>query len=274
MDDILRDMLNALFTFDTSSLDNLSLNLADYNGTAYELVTNLHDTAVVPVSSVVISIVLVLELARNATHIEGDQQMGVKIIAATMFKSALLIVAAQNSTMFLDAINEIATSIIKGLSDAGDLSAGELPPGVTDGISSAGKIDKAGMLMLIIIPFLVALVAKIVIQVMVMMRFAELYMLSAFASLPIAMLGHPDTKSMGIGYLQRYAATGLQGVTLMMSVSIYSAISGVADIGGLESGQSLSSWIVKSYPQLLLAPVVLIFLVMASGRIAKALVGQ
>lgn len=273
MDEMLKSMLDALFSFDTSSLGNLSKNLGTYNSTAYDLVTSLHSTAVVPVSSVVISIILVLELARNAAHIEGDQQMGVKIIAGTMFKSALLVIAAQNSMMFLDAINEISSLVISKLS-VGKTAATSLPSGITDSISDAGNVDKAGMLMLLIIPFLVALVAKIIVQVMVILRFAELYMMTAFASLPIALLGHPDTKSMGVGYLQRYASVSLQGTTLMLAVTIYGALSGATTLEGLGDGESLSGWIVSSYPQLLLAPVLLIILVMASGRIAKAVVGQ
>ena len=274
MDDLIKDMLSALFGFDTAKLGELQKSLSDYNTTAYDLVTNLHASAVVPVSSVVIAIILVLELARNATHIEGDQQMGVKIIAGTMFKSALLIIAAQNSTMILDAINEVSSAIIAGLGTVDGPSAGSLPAGVADEISDAGNVDKAGMLMLLIIPFLVALAAKLVVQVMVIFRFAELYALSAFASLPIALLGHPDTKSMGVGYLQRYASVGFQGVTLMLAVKLYAALTKVSDISGVADDQSLSSWIVGNYVNLLLAPITLLILVGASGRIAKAVVGQ
>ena len=79
------------------------------NATAYNFITNLYTTAELPISAVIISIILILELARNATHMEGDHQMGVKIIAATMFKPALLVIAAQNSTMFLNAFNEVSS---------------------------------------------------------------------------------------------------------------------------------------------------------------------
>ncbi|VEG28528.1 type IV secretion system protein [Actinomyces howellii] len=275
MEDIIKDMLAALTKFDTAGLDNLSKSLQGYNQTAFDAVNSLHDTAVKPVASVIIAIVLVLELARNATHIEGDQQMGVKIIAGTMFKSALLVIAAQKSMLILQAINEVATSIIGGISKVDD-PAPSLPEGVSDEISGADGVDQAGMLMLLIIPFLIALAAKLVVQVMVILRFAEMYMLTAFASLPVAFLGHPDTKGMGISYLQRYAAVALHGATLMLATNMYATLvdSSIGAIEGIADDQSLSSWIVSQYPNFLLYPIMLIMLVLASGRLAKALVGQ
>lgn len=273
MDDILKNMLEALFSMDTNSLSDLSKGLSSYNATAYNAVTGIHKAAVVPVSSVVISIILVLELARNASHIEGDQQMGVKIIAGTMFKAALLVIAAQNSLLLLDAINEVASKVAGGI-DAQPEKVRELPENVTSSIGDAGNVDKAGMLMLLIIPFLISLAAKLVVQIMVILRFAELYMLTAFASLPIALIGHPDTKSMGVGYLQRYAAVGLQGATLLLAVKVYALLDPSGPIPAVGDKQSLSGWIVNNYGTFLLAPVLLMMLVLASGRISKALVGQ
>ena len=114
MKDIIRMLLRQISTFpiDTSKLNE---GIDSFNKTAYDFITNLHSTAVLPITSVIISIILVLELARTATHMEGDHQLGVKIITATMFKSALLVIAAQNSTLFLNAINEVSSKIITGI---------------------------------------------------------------------------------------------------------------------------------------------------------------
>jgi len=46
---------------------------------------------------VIISIILALKLARNATHMEGDHQMGVKNYCCDNVQlSVLLVIAAQN----------------------------------------------------------------------------------------------------------------------------------------------------------------------------------
>ena len=91
MKGMIKYMLKAIVSLDTRSINGLTDSLQGHTAQAYKVVTNLHSTAVLPVSTVVISIILVLELARNATHMEGDHQMGVKIIAATMFKWLFII---------------------------------------------------------------------------------------------------------------------------------------------------------------------------------------
>ena len=147
-------------------------------------------------------------------------------------------------------------------------------PDISDKVSNAEMMDKAGMVMLLIIPFIVAMAAVLVVKLMVVLRFIELYLMTAFASLPIAFLGHPDTKSMGIGYLQKYAAVSMQAATLMLATKIYSYLPVVNAINVGEPDDSLSGWIVQNYATFLLAPVLLIMLVMSSGKVAKALVGQ
>lgn len=277
MTGMIKYMLKALVSLDTRNINGLSDSLKGHNPTIYKIVTDLHSTAVLPISAVVISIILVLELARNATHMEGDHQMGVKIIAATMFKSALLVVAAQNSMMFLNAINEVSTKIIAGISKAGNKNykTGELPARVNKLIEDAGTVDQAGLVMMLLLPFIISIAAKVVIQVMVIVRFAELYIMTAFASLPIAFLGHPDTKSMGISYLQKYAAVSLQAATLMMAVALYSKfINFSGQFASIGAKQSLNDWMFSNYTQFVICPVLLMILILSSGKFAKAIVGQ
>ena len=277
MKGMIKYMLKAIVSLDTRSINGLTDSLQGHTAQAYKVVTNLHSTAVLPVSTVVISIILVLELARNATHMEGDHQMGVKIIAATMFKSALLVVAAQNSMMFLNAINEISTKIIAGISKTNNkiYKPDELPDRVNKLIEDAGTVDQAGLVMMLLLPFIISIAAQVVIQVMVIIRFAELYIMTAFASLPIAFLGHPDTKSMGISYLQKYAAVSLQGATLMMAVALYSEfINFSGKFASIGKNQSLNDWMFTNYAQFVICPVLLMILILSSGKLAKAIVGQ
>lgn len=275
MKDMIRSMLRKIATFSIVS-DDLMQDVKSYDTTAYDFITNIHITAVLPISSVIISIILVLELARNATHMEGDHQMGVKIIAATMFKSALLVIAAQNSTMFLDAINEVSTKIIKGINTTTVNYGSAITDQVISLVSDLDTADQAGMIMMLLIPFLITITAQVIIKVLIFFRFAELYAMSAFASLPIAFLGHPDTKSMGVTYLQKYAAVSLQGATLMLSVYIYTSLmaSKFIDFRALNGEKKLTEWMFNHYIDFVVPPILLLILIFASGKIAKSLVGQ
>ena len=134
MDDMIIYMFKKLFEFDTSEATGIKQTLSEYSNDTYNVVTSLHNTGIKPVASVIISMLLVLELARNASRIEADQQLGVKIIAATMFKSVLLVWAAQNAMMFLDAINQIVQSITKNIDEA-QKSLPQLPD-ISDKVSN------------------------------------------------------------------------------------------------------------------------------------------
>lgn len=276
---MIRSMLRQISTF---PIDTTKLNkgIDEFNKTAYDFITNLHSTAVLPITSVIISIILVLELARTASHMEGDHQLGVKIIAATMFKSALLVVAAQNSTLFLKAINEVSTKIITGIgitnTDYGPKTSDTLEKQIIPLVSNLDTGDQAGILMMLLIPYLLVKAAEIIIYVMIFFRFAELYAMTAFSSLPIAFLGHPDTKSMGINYLQKYAAVSLQGATLMLAVAVYNALisSFVNDFRVIGKNANLAAWTFSHYRDFIIAPILLIILILSSGKLAKALVGQ
>ena len=78
MKDIIRMMLRQISTFPINA-ENLNKGIDEFNKTAYDFITNLHSTAVLPITPVIISIILVLELGRTASHIEGDHQLGVKM---------------------------------------------------------------------------------------------------------------------------------------------------------------------------------------------------
>ena len=133
------------------------------------------------------------------------------------------------------------------------------------------------MIMMLLIPYLTVIIARLVIQVMIFFRFAELYAMSAFASLPIAFLGHPNTKNMGVNHLQKYAAVSLHRATLMLAISIYSALmhsnvfNGFLKIGDKDK---LVDWMFSHYVDFVIPPILLLILTLASGKIAKSLVGQ
>ena len=96
MKSMIRSMLRQITKFPIDDTQ-LSTSINEFNTTAYNFITNLYTTAELPISAVIISIILILELARNDTHMEGDHQMGVKIIAATMFLNAFNEVSSKNN---------------------------------------------------------------------------------------------------------------------------------------------------------------------------------
>lgn len=148
----------------------------------------------------------------------------------------------------MNTINEVSTKIIANINrDANTASSIGCLKDLTELVDDTSLGDQAGLIMMLLIPFIITIASQVAIKVM--MRFAELYIMTAFASLPIAFLGHPDTKSMGISYLQKYAAVSLRGATLMLAVFIYSALNNHAfnDFRVIGKNKNLADWMFAHY---------------------------
>lgn len=279
MDDWIVGMLNSLGSAGAGSTTDLLLSPSDYNHSLWNASLTIANTAVKPITAVVLSIMAVLMLANTSTHVEGDRELGVRAIAGSMFKIVLVIIVAQNAVLLLDGINAIATSV------AGTANSLDVGTAVTAGaqlgdqlrakISDAGMVQQLGMLVVLLIPFLAAKIVGVLATVLIFVRFLQLYMLTAFASLPLAFFGHDDTKPIAIGYLKRYATTALQGVMLIIALKLYQALLG----GWLGShvnydNSDMWSFIIAHFGEFFIGPLVLAFLLIGASSLAKAVIGE
>ena len=280
MEDAIVAMLNALVGAASGVTGDLVLNPGQYNSVLYQAATNIHNTAVKPITAVVLSIMFVLMLSANSTRIDGDRELGVRIVTATMLKCALVLLVTQQAILILKAIDSIATSIATNASNAsvGGVATPSAPLGdaLRSDIADAGMVKQLGMLVILLIPFIVAKIGGMLATVLVFVRFLQLYMLTAFASLPLAFFGHEDTKQIGIGYLKRYATTALQGVMLIIAVKLYQALLGGWLSNNVSYDGSVDMWnfVISNFGSFLVAPGVLIFFLFGANSVAKAIVGE
>lgn len=277
--DLLVLILNSLGDSGSSGTNSLLLMPEEYNEALYNAAITIHNTAVKPVTSIILSIMFVLMLATTSTRAEGDRELGVRIIAATMFKIALVFIAAQNAVMFLDALSSIAVSIAETANkvDVGGGSGDDIALGdqLRDDLDSQGTLEQATLLVVLILPWLVSIIASVLVIVLVYVRFLQMYLLSAFASLPLAFLGHDDTKSIGIGYLKAFATVALTGTVIVITVKFYQAIAGsFGDFLKDYDGDDFIGFIFQSFGSFFIAPIVLIFLLFGANGLAKKLVGE
>ena len=164
-----------------------------WNPALYQLAVSVHEVAVKPLTSVVLAVMFTLELARNSTRIEADRDLGVKIVAGTMFRIALVFIAVRNAGLFIGMFNRVTQFLMQGVSSqmsfevAGE--GGQLGDLMRDQIRDAGVMGQAALFFLLVIPWLLSQLASVVFTVVLYVRFIELYALTAFQSLPFAFRG-------------------------------------------------------------------------------------
>lgn len=279
MTDWIVDVLNAIGGgISQTQVDQLLKTPAEYNATLYSLSLSIAQSAVKPVASIVLAIVFTLELARVGSRADGDRELGVKLIAFAMIKIALVFTAAQHSELLLGAIDQIGRQVVDGFVSAsptsGDATTLGLGDRMRDAIDAAGFLGQIPCIVLLIIPFLVGKAASIVFTVVILLRFVQIYLMTAFNPLPIAFIAHDETRQWGVNYFRQYAVLVFQCATLYLSVVLYRTFIGdVMSVGSYEEGDSLSGWIIDNFGGLLLSSVLLIGIVMVSNGIAKKLFG-
>ena len=157
MEDAIVNMLNALSGTTISGVDDLLKGPAEYNDALYSAVEAIHMAAVKPITALVLAIMFTLMLANTSTRAQGDRELGVRIIAATMFKSVLILVATQNATLILQALNSLGSTLAGSASSidaAGGGNTANLGDQLRDSIASAGMVKQLGMMVILLIPWL------------------------------------------------------------------------------------------------------------------------
>ena len=143
-----------------------------------------------------------------------------------------------------------------------------------DAIDSAGWMGQIPCLILLLIPFLVSKGATIVVTVVILLRFVQIYMLTAFNPLPIAFIAQEETRQWGINYFKQYASLVFQCATLYLAILMYrTLVGGTLNPSEFQDGDSLSGLVMDNFTGLLLASVMLIGIVMAANSVAKKLFG-
>lgn len=278
MDEALIFLLNLVSQGVSGGTNELLLSPEAYNSNLYDAALTIHSTAVKPVTSIVLAIMFTLMLASTSARAEGDRELGIRIIAATMFKVAMVFVVAQNSVLLLNALSGIAeyigTNANKIDVGVGSVSTQPLGEQMRAEVEDLGMIEQLLGIILLFIPWVVTLLATVIVIVLVFIRFLQMYLLMSFASLPIAFMGHEDTKSIGIGYLKGFASVALQGVVIVISVKLFQALLGgwLTEMPAFDGDVLL--YILNNVGKFLVTPLVLIFLLFGANGIAKKIVGE
>lgn len=256
---------------DGGQISSLGSSLPEYQADMWQAVEAVHNLAVKPIASTVLAIMFVMMLARTSTQVDSDSQLGVRIVAATMFKVAIVFVVVQNAMTILGALLQISTDITKSILTNPATNQANIGTAMKDRIDSMNPMEQLGALIMLLIPFIISVVAVLIPFVLIFIRFLQLFIMAAFASLPLAFLGHEDTKPIAIGYLKAFAATALSGTVMVLVIVLVAKMSftGWTDFDG-----EVLPFIAGNFWNMMIAPLVLVFGLLTANGMAKKLVGD
>lgn len=251
---------------------------------AYRTVTNIATTAVKPVAMTVLAVVFSLEILHASQGIDQDGTQGVRTITKSLFKIIIVYMAAMNASWLCELITYLIQQIGTGVSRLITLpgTSSDAPKQLLgNALESSGALGQANLgqqlvaIIMLLIPFLIARLASLAVQVLIVARFVELLILTAFGSLPIAFLSYDGTKSWGEAYIREYASCAFSNITLLIGLAVYQPVANSLFAGNKNLGSlSLNEVVFTHWMDLVTVSVLMVALVLISQKASKALFGQ
>lgn len=251
---------------------------------AYRTVTNIATTAVKPVAMTVLAVVFSLEILHASQSIDQDGTQGVRTITKSLFKIIIVYMAAMNASWLCELITYLIQQIGTGVSRLITLpgTSSDAPKQLLgNALESSGALGQANLgqqlvaIIMLLIPFLISKLATQAVQILIIARFVELLILTAFGALPIAFLSYDGTKSWGEAYIREYASCAFSNITLLIGLAVYQPVANSMLTRNQDlMKMNLNQVVFDNWGQLITVSVLMVALVLISQKTSKALFGQ
>ncbi len=257
---------------DLESTANLVKSLADYNPTVWSYMSAITKGVMQPLGVAILAAVLVLEFSKMAKKIANSGgAMTFEAIAPMIVSYIMVAVVITNTTVIVEAILAVASHIIEGV--AGVVSHGGTTYETISGLKGSGIIGKLIVGFFAILIWLVRrLVSVMVVNLLITIRFIQLYLMIPFAPLTIPTFLSDDWRSVGIGYLKNIMVYALQGVLIFLIISLVPLFESVGKLA-LSNGAGVMETLATAFGGLVQA-ILLIIALVGSQRTARSILGM
>lgn len=271
----IKDMLNELtnLTFEPIVTDSLTKTLSGYNSDVTNEVLDIMQNSVYAIGASLLTLFMLIELASLITRANTDNSLrGMQIPANILIKFAILAFLYCHLPDVLNGIQEIAVRISNNISSSTTANTG-LDASQIDilynAIEDTGIIQRIVIYILVLLEWLAMRIIVIIVNTVVIFRMFEMWILLAFAPIPLSTIASAEFRQTCFNYLKNFAALALQSSVILLSFRIYSALlnSSIATFSGSDVMQFMLTMFGKNIGYL----IVLVVSVMASGRVAKSI---
>lgn len=259
-------------------VEALTQNMGDFSQSTLNWVNNIVAKSTREVGLYLVGILLILEIAKMFEKANSSNAgiVTLKMFQGLSFRAALGGIMVTFSSVMLNFILSIGIGMAnlisrnaRGAFDAFNLPSVEVP---TDTLSILGELIGALLnptealrrgimvLLLVVVGALVTLAAYVMVWVIVMLRFFQLYVMLALMPVPMASFASEEHDNIGKGYLKRILAYAFQPAVIMVVFGVYHFLSSIVlDLTGLGNPMNLDME-VQFFQNLILAIVFIIVL--------------
>ncbi|HGA1467693.1 TPA: conjugal transfer protein TrbL [Streptococcus suis] len=265
------DSLFEGFQVDLESTANLVKSLADFNPTVWSYMTAITKGIMQPLGVAILAVVLVLEFSKMAKKIANSGgAMTFEAIAPMIVSYIMVAIVITNTTVIVEAIIAIASYVIEQV--AGLVTNGGANYDTISGIKGSGIVGKMIIGFFAILIWLVRMASIMVVNILITIRFIQLYLMIPFAPVTIPTFLGDDWRSVGIGYLKNIMVYAVQGILIFLIVSLVPLFESAGKIA-VSNGAGVMESLAIMFGGLVQA-ILLIIALVGSQRTARSILGM
>ena len=265
------DSLFEGFQVDLESTANLVKSLADFNPTVWSYMTAITKGIMQPLGVAILAVVLVLEFSKMAKKIANSGgAMTFEAMAPMIVSYIMVAVVITNTTVIVEAIIAIASYVIEQVASL--VTNGGANYDTISGIKGSGIVGKMIIGFFAILIWLVRMASIMVVNILITIRFIQLYLMIPFAPVTIPTFLSNDWRSVWIGYLKNIMLYAVQGILIFLIVSLVPLFESAGKIA-VSNGAGVMESLAIMFGGLVQA-ILLIIALVGSQRTARSILGM
>ena len=259
------------FNVDLQSTVDLIKSLSSYNPTVWTYMSSITKSVMQPLGVAILSVVLILEFSKMAKKIANSGgAMTFEALAPMLISYIMVAVVITNTTVIVEAIIGIASHAIEQV--ASIVAHGGAKYDTISGLKGSGFIGRMIVGFFALLIWLVRIVSAAMVNLLVSIRFIQLYLMIPFAPLTIPTFLSDEWKSIGIGYLKNIMVYAVQGVLIFLIVSLVPLFESAGKIA-VSNGAGVLQSLAIMFGSLIQA-ILLIIALVGSQRTARSILGM
>lgn len=262
---------NILYDVNKISLEvgaELGKSPESFNSKIFNSLENFSENVVMPIGILILTVVLVVNLCKSLID-DRQMQNPFKVIFFFVITSVFAVILVTNSFGIVNYILNITQTLVdksmvhfraEASTITGDISLFE------EVLNTMETGQLFGILLIFILTSIILWFVRILVQVVILGRFIEIFMRISIAPIPFATFFNRDLQNTGYNFCKSIGAVTLQAVLIIVVISIYKGtLSSIAvDIG---SQESVSLFLIK----ILGINLTLVFMLFQTKRIADSI---
>ncbi|MEF9919634.1 MAG: CD0415/CD1112 family protein [Erysipelotrichaceae bacterium] len=247
MVDWIVNIYNSLFLGLDDVMTMAKLSPSQFNPMLWDAVTNFNKNAVLPIAWSVLSLFLLLELVAYFRRSNTKGIEGIYWVAIIFLKIMIAKLLMDNMNVIIDSIFAICAQIVTNGQDL-TLTTKNIDVGnLADALDGKSVISLLGMFVEGMIIGFFSHTCFILAQIVVQLRFIEIYVFSAVASLPFATLPSEEYGNIGKSFIKRMVALGLHAIFIIIVLYMYGVLLNSAVINVDPQNATGAMWEILGY---------------------------